>query len=222
MTIIYRKILITIFATAIALLCWAVDLSAQEEKDDKKLEITGYFGTGGQGSEGGTLFEFAGESVLSYGLGLEYLLTPRISIEGEFNYLPNIACAPPPHGWSPWGESLVTFIGEDEKYRFLCDINLLFYFDLSESQKPTFIRLFLTVGTGYQYDRMEYHVVSLKTLEQSKYGYGKWFFQLINFGAGFKVRIKGNWSLRLLARVHGFPGEDGRTDRLALGISYQF
>lgn len=39
------RILIAILSIAICLLCWGVDLSAQEE-DDKRLEISGYFGAG--------------------------------------------------------------------------------------------------------------------------------------------------------------------------------
>ena len=208
----YRKILITILATAIALLCCGVDLYAQEKKDNKRLEVSCYLGTGNKYK----LYPF---EVPSYGLGLEYLLTPRISIEGEFNYLPKIASVA---GGAPWGRSDVN-ITEDKKYRLLWDINLLFYFDITRIKKPA-MRCFLTVGTGYQYDRVEFTVVSRTTLEQDKYGYGEFWFQWINFGAGFKLNIKEDWALRLLYRIHHFFyfGEEILTSRLALGLSYRF
>jgi len=214
-----RKILITIFVTAIALLCWGVDLSAQEKKDDKKLEITGYFGAGGRGTEGGYGSTF---DVLNFGVGLEYFLSPRISIEGQINYLPNIAYALPPYGGlPPWGEAPIHIIGQEQKYRLLWDVNFLFYFDLTKFKKPA-MRWFLTVGTGFQYDRVEDIVVSLKTLEQFKYGYGSFWFQMINFGAGFNVNITKDWALRLIYKIHAFAGEEAQTNRLVIGLSYRF
>ena len=63
---------------SIILLCWGVDLSAQVKKDDKRLEITSYLGTGGRGTEGGYGSTF---DVLGFGVGLKYFLTSRMSIE---------------------------------------------------------------------------------------------------------------------------------------------
>jgi len=209
------KILIAILSVAIVLLCWGDDLSAQEKKDDKRLEISCYFGGGGQGSEGE--YGLSPFEVPSYGLGLEYYLTPRISLEGEINYLPNIASV----GIHLLGGNFEKLIKIDDMYRLMWDINLLFYFDLTRIKRPA-MRWFLTVGTGYQYDREEYTFVSRTTLEQHKYGYGEFWVQLINFGAGFKVNITRNWALRLLYKINRFAGESLQTARLALGLSYRF
>ena len=72
------KSLKTILSAAIVFLCWGVNLSAQEKKDDKRLEITGYFGGGSRGTEGGYGSTF---DVPSFGLGLEYFLTSRMCIK---------------------------------------------------------------------------------------------------------------------------------------------
>ncbi|TKJ35561.1 hypothetical protein CEE39_00775 [bacterium (candidate division B38) B3_B38] len=72
------KSLIAILSISIVLLCYGDDLSPQEKKDDKRLEISGYFGTGGQATEGGQGSAF---DVLGFGVGLEYFLTSRMSIE---------------------------------------------------------------------------------------------------------------------------------------------
>ena len=214
------KPLIAILSIAIVLLCYGVDLSAQEKKDDKKWEITGYLGTGERGSDnryGSTFFD-----VLNFGVGLEYFITPRISIEGQINYLPNTAYALPPYGGlPPWWEAPIHIIGHEQKYRLLWDVNFLFYFDLTKFKKPA-MRWFLTVGTGFQYDRVEDIIVSLKTLEQFKYGYGSFWFQMINFGAGFNVNITRDWALRLIYKIHTFAGEEAQTNRIALGLSYRF
>ena len=85
--IVSMKSLIAILSIAIVLLFCAVDLSAQEKKDDKRLEISGYFGAGGNGSDLSRLYYF---NTYSIGLGLEYYITPRISLEGEINYLPHL------------------------------------------------------------------------------------------------------------------------------------
>ena len=202
------NILITTISIAIALLCWGVELSAQEKKDDKKLEITGYFGEG-------QCF-----TVPYFGLGLEYFIIPGISIEGQINYLPNIAYALDTSGDWPWAPSEARIISDDQKYRLLWDINLLFYTRPTKSKRPA--RLFLTLGMGYQYDRAEYTVVFLKTMEQYKYGYGSVWFQRLIFGAGLKVNIKEHWALRLLYKVHGFPSDDTLTSSFTLGLSYIF
>ena len=152
-------------------------------------------------------------------MGLEYFLNPRISIEGQINYLPNIAYALASGGSSP-GADLQYVVREDEKYRLLWDINLLFYTLPTESKRP--MRLFITVGIGYQYDRGEDTIVSLPTQEQFKYGYGSFWFQFLNLGAGLKIDIKENWSLRLLYKIHRFLAEETQTNRLALGLSYRF
>ena len=213
------KSLIAILSVAIILLFYAADISAEENKDDKKLEITGYFGTGGRGTEGGYGSTF---DVLNFGVGLEYFLSPRISIEGQINYLPNTAYALPPYGGlPPWGQVPIHIIRQEQKYRLLWDVNFMFYFDITKIKKPT-MRWFLTVGTGYQYDRVEDIVVSLKTLEQFKYGYGSFWFQMINFGAGFNINITRDWALRLLYKIHTFAGEETQTNIIALGLSYRF
>ena len=202
------RILITIIAVSICLSSFAVDLSAQEKKDDKKWEISGNLGIEHH------------VYVPCVGLGLEYFLTPRISVEGEFNYLPNIAYAlPSPGGKRPLGEADITYIRGDAKYRLLWDINFLFYFDITRIKRPT-MRWFLTVGTGYQYDREESTYVSLTTQEQYEYGYGSFWFQ-INFGVGYKLYIKDDWALRTLFKIHN-PPDDLQTSRLALGLSHQF
>lgn len=123
-------------------------------------------------------------------------------------------------GEAPLGEPEIP-IKKDDKYRILWNINFLFYFPISEIKKLA-IRLFLTAGIGYQYDRVELTVVSLPTMEQNKYGYGEFNFQLINFGAGLKVNIKDDCTLRLLYKVNNFWGEELLTSRLALGLSYRF
>ncbi|MDH5405896.1 MAG: porin family protein [Candidatus Aminicenantes bacterium] len=203
------RILITIIAVSICLSSFAVDLSAQEKKDDKRCEISVNLGIERH------------VDVPCVGLGLEYFLTPRISLEGEFNYIPKKAYAFPPRDWwHPWGEFNFNFIGEEAKYLLLCDINFLFYFDLTKIKRPT-MRWFLTVGTGFQYDRMEYNVVSLSTLELDKYGFGEMHYQPITFGAGFKVNIKEDWALRILYKIH-MMALDVITTRLALGLSYRF
>ena len=204
MTIMYRKILITILATAIALLCCGVDLSAQERKEIKKWEISGYFGAGGNGRDGPIRpFYF---NTYCIGVGLEYYFTPRISLEGEINYLPHL-------------------LEEDnsielDMYRILGDINLLFYFDLTKIKRPT--KLFLTLGMGYQYDREEITRFYHTTMEKKKYVYESFWFQFINFGAGLKMNISDEWALRLLYKIHRFPAEYTITKRLAFGLSYRF
>jgi len=67
------KTLIAILNIAIGFLFFTVELYAQEKKDDKRLDISYYLGTGGRGSENryGSTFE-----VPSVGMGLEYFLTP--------------------------------------------------------------------------------------------------------------------------------------------------
>ena len=210
------KSLIAILSVAIVLLFCAAELFAQEKKDIKKWEISGYFGIGGKAREAQLrAFYF---NTYCVGLGLEYYLTPRISVESEINYLPKIASF---YGGSPWGRSDVNST-EEQKYRLLWDINLLFYFDLTRVIKKPAINLFLTVGTGFQYERVEFTVVSLTTQEQDKYGYGKFWGQILSFGGGLKVNIKGDWSLRFLYKIHRFAGEGLQTNRLALGLSYRF
>ncbi|TKJ31092.1 hypothetical protein CEE39_07545 [bacterium (candidate division B38) B3_B38] len=167
------KIFTAILSTAICLFCWGNELYAQEEKDNKKWEISGYFGAGGNGSE--TEIRPFYFDVSSYGFGLEYYLIPRISIEGEINYLPHTAHALPSFQHFPWDWSDITFIGEEQKYRLLWGINFLFYFDITKIKKPA-MRWFLTVGTGFQYDRAESTYVLLETLEQYEYGYGIFWF----------------------------------------------
>ena len=71
--IVSMKSLIAILSAAIILLCWGAELSAQEKKDDKKLEITGYFGACGRGTEGGYGSTF---DVLGFGVGLNNSLLP--------------------------------------------------------------------------------------------------------------------------------------------------
>ena len=210
------KILIITIGIAIALLCWGVDLSAQDKKEDKRLEISVYLGAGGHGTESGLGSTF---DVLGFGGGLEYFLSPRISIEGQINYLPNIAYAIGSGGSGP-GVDLQYVIKQADKYRLLWDINLLFYTLPTVGKRP--MRLFITVGIGYQYDRGEGTYISIETQEQFKYGYGSFWFQGINFGAGFKVNIKDDWALRLLYKIHKLGGEEGQTNRLALGLSYRF
>ena len=209
------KSLTAILSVAIILLFCAADLSAQEKEDDKRLEITGYFGAGGRAREG----QFRSYSTTHFvGLGLEYYLSPRIALEGEINYLPNIASV---SGGAPWGRSDL-IITKDEKYRLLWGINLLFYFDRPKIIKRPAIRLYLSAGTGYQYDRVEFNVVSLTTLEQYKYGYAEFAFQWISIGAGLKVNIIDGLAVRLLYKINRFGGEGLQTNRLALGLSYRF
>ena len=210
------KILIITIGIAIALLCWGVDLSAQEKKDDKRLEITCYLGAGGRGSENryGSTFD-----VLGFGVGLEYFLTPRISIEGQINYLPNISYVLGSGGSGPEVD-LQYVIKQAEKYRLLWDINLLLYTLPTVSKRP--MRAFITVGIGYQYDREESTYISIETQEQFKYGYGSFWFQRITFGAGLKVNIKTDWSLKLLYKIHNFMCDEIHTSRLTLGLSYRF
>lgn len=196
MTIMYRKILLIILGAAIALLCCGVDLSAQE-KEDKPWEISGYFGLGSTstGSPLFIIFPFLLADkmpVFSYGMGVEYYITHRISLEGEINYLPNL------------GEAEDDL---DEKYRLLGDINFLFYFDLTMIKRPA-IRLFLTVGTGYMIDY--------------EYKHRNILFQGPCFGAGLKVKIKDRFSFRILTKIHRPAGEETQTDRFAVGISYRF
>ncbi len=74
------KPLIAILSASLCLFCWGVDLSAQENKNDKRLETTGYFGAGGRRTEGGYGSNFY---VLGFGVGLKYFLTSRMSIEWE-------------------------------------------------------------------------------------------------------------------------------------------
>ncbi|MFB0519496.1 MAG: outer membrane beta-barrel protein [Acidobacteriota bacterium] len=201
---------------SIVLLCWGVDLSAQEKKDDKKLEITGYFGAGGRGTEGryGSTFD-----VPSCGLGVELYLTPHISLEGEINYLPNTAYVhgPAPGGMPGWSDE---YRIKDEKYRLLWNINALFYFDIPNIKRN--VSIFITAGIGFQYDRVEYTVGSFTTLEQVKYGRGQSWFQFPTFGGGLKLNIKGDWSLRFLYKIHRFAGEGLQTNRFALGLSCRF
>jgi len=135
------KTLIAILILAIGLLSFGVSIFAQEKEDDKRLEITGYLGLGSTSTWSllFIIFPFLLADkmpVFSYGMGVEYYITPRISLEGEINYLPNL------------GEAEGRL---DEKYRILGDINFLFYFDLTKIKRPA-IRLFLTVGTGYMID----------------------------------------------------------------------
>ena len=111
-------------------------------------------------------------------------------------------------------------IMEGDKYRLLWDINFLFYFDLTRIKRPT-MRWFLTIGTGFQYDQVEYIVVSHTALEQYKYTCGEFSFQKTNFGIGYKVNIKGDWALKLLFKIH-MPYVDSITSRLVLGLSYRF
>ena len=204
-----QRILSTIIAVSICISCFAVDLSAQDKKDNKRLEITSYLGT--------LQPHFYAPCV---GLGLEYLLTPRISIEGEFNYLPHIAFVNIATTQRlPWDLAEILFMTE-EKYRLLWDVNFLFYFDLTKIKRPT-MRWFLTVGTGYQYDNEEHIVVHLKTLEQYKYGQRQLHFQNIAFGVGYKIYIKDDWALRVLYKIHR-PSDDSITIRLTLGLSYRF
>ena len=212
------KSLIAILSVAICLFCWGVDLSAQEKKDDKKWEISGYFGGGGAATEGGYGSTFAEPC---FGLGLEYYLIPRISVEGQISYLPNIAHAVPSYQDWPFDWSDVILISLNDKYRLLWDVNFLFYFDLTKIKRPS-IRWFLTVGTGYQYDREERIYVSLTTLQHFKYGYGSFWFQWITLGGGLKVNIKDDWALRLLYKIHRLGGEGIETNRFALGLSYRF
>ena len=182
------KSLIAILSISIVLLCYGVDLSAQEKKDDKRLEITGYFGTGGKARDGQLIpFYFTSHCIA---LGLEYYLNPRISVEGQITYLPNIAYTNFPPKWRPGGEHAITsvIVREDEKYRLLLNINLLFYFDFIKIKIPA-ISLYLSAGTGYQYDRVEFNVVTRPTLGQYKFEYGEFCFQWISIGAGFKVNI---------------------------------
>ncbi len=209
------KSLIAILSVAIILFFCAADLFAQEKKDDKRWEISGYFGIGGSSSLDRPFYF----NTHCLGLGLEYFLTHRISVEGAINYLPNIAYASPPQDGRPWGESIVTYTGEDEKYRLLCDINFLFYFDITKIKKPN-MRWFLTVGVGYQYDREESTYVSLTTQEQYKYEYGEFHSQL-TFGVGYNINITGDWALKLLYKIH-MPYADVITPRLALGLTYRF
>ncbi|MDH5405893.1 MAG: porin family protein [Candidatus Aminicenantes bacterium] len=199
-----HRILITIIAVSICLSSFAVDLSAQDKKDNKRLEITSYLGT--------LQPHFYAPCV---GLGLEYFISPRVSVDVEINYLPNTAFV---IGGAPWGRYDMTIM-ESYKYRLLWDVNFMFYFDLTKVKRP--MRWFLTVGTGFQYDRVEYTVVSLSTLEQDKYGYGSFWFQNINFGIGYKINIKDDWALRILYKIHR-PSDDSITSRLALGLSYRF
>ncbi len=189
------KSLIAILGVAIILPFCAVELSAQENKDNKKGEISGYFGAVPN-------FYASG-----FGLGLEYFLTHCISLDGEINYLLHRG----------EGDGM-----DEQKYRLLWDINLLFYFDLTKVIKKPAINLFLTMGTGYQYDSEEYPLVSITTQEQNKYEYEQFSFQWISFGGGLKVNIKEDWALRLLYKIHRLGGEELQTDRLALGLSYRF
>ena len=213
------KSLIAILSAAICLFYCEVDLSAQEKKNDKKWEISGYFGAGGNGRDGPIRpFYF---NTYCIGVGLEYYFTPRISVEGEINYLPHTAHALPSFKHFPWDWSDVTFIGEEQKYRLLWGINFLFYFDITRIKKLA-MRWFLIVGTGYQYDRAEFTVVSLTTQEQDKYGYGELWFQFPTFGGGLKVNIKGDWSLRFLYKIHRFAVEGLQTNRFGLGLSCRF
>ena len=119
----------------------------------------------------------------------------------------------------PRGEDVLRIIGEDAKYRLLWDVNFMFYFDLTRIKRPT-MRWFLTVGTGFQYDRREYIYASLITLEQYKYEYGQLHYQ-IGFGVGYKLYIKGDWALRVLYKIHN-PPDELQTNRLTLGLSYRF
>ncbi|MDH5406844.1 MAG: porin family protein [Candidatus Aminicenantes bacterium] len=206
------KIIIAILCLAICLLCWETDLSAQE-KDNKRWEVSCYFGRGGHGTEGAPIIYAAP----SYGLGVEYFLTPRISLEGEINYLSGIA-------YVSGGPSISRYertVKIDDLYRLIWDINLLFHFDLTKIKRPK-IRLFLTVGTGYQYDWMESIVVSLQTLEFSKCGYGEFRFIYINYGAGLKVNILDDWALKFLYKIHCAGCEEIQTSRFAFGLSYRF
>ena len=202
-----QRILSTIIAVSICLSCFAVDLSAQENKDDKKWEITAYLGTA-------QLFY-----VPCVGMGVEYFITPRISLEGEINYLSHYAFVSGSAS-GPWTSSDKRIM-ENEIYRLLWDINLLFYFDITKVKRPA-MRWFITVGTGYQYDRVEYIFISLVTLEQHKYGYGEFRYQGIPFGVGYKVNIKRDWELRVLFKIHRFPADETQTGRIVLGLGYKF
>ena len=195
--------LIAILSVAIILLFCAVDLSAQEKEYDKRLEISGYLGTAQH---------FYMPCV---GLGLEYFISPRVSVDVEINYLPNTAFV---IGGAPWGRDDIT-ITEGDRYRLLWDINFLFYLNLSELKRAE--GLYLTVGTGYQYDHQEYTIVSLTNLKQYRYGYGELHYQPITFGVGYKLYIKGDWALRILYKIHN-PPDDLITSRLTLGLSYRF
>ncbi len=203
-----HRILITIIAVFICLSSFAVDLSAQEEKDYKKWEITAYLGTT-------QLFY-----VPCVGLGLEYFTSPRISVDVEINYLPHIAFVNIPTTQRlPWDLAEIFFMTE-EKYRLMGDINLLIYLYLSEMKRG--VGLYFTVGTGFQYDSEEHIVVHLKTLEQYKYGHRQLRFQHLTFGVGYKLYIKDDWALRVLYKIHNMPYIDLITTRLALGLSYRF
>ncbi|TKJ35556.1 hypothetical protein CEE39_00750 [bacterium (candidate division B38) B3_B38] len=204
----FYRILITIIAVSICLSSFAVDLSAQEKEDDKRLEITGYLGT---------VQHFY---MLFVGLGLEYFLSPRVSVDVEINYLPHIAFVNIPRNkikQAPWDWTEIFSMAQD-KYRLLWDINFLFYLKLSELKRAE--GLYFTIGTGYMYDRMQATDIHLKTLEQYKYGYGQLHYQ-IGFGVGYKLYIKEDWALRILYKIHN-PPDELMTRRLTLGLSYRF
>ncbi len=189
------------------LLFCAVDLYAQEKNDDKKLEITGYFGAGGNGRDGPIRpFYF---NTYCIGVGLEYYFTPRISLEGEINYLPHLGLR------EEYGV-------KSDLHRLLWDINLLFYFNLIKVIKKPVLRLFITAGTGYQYDRGEITRFYHTTMEQHKDVFENFWPQGLIIGAGLKVNIKDEWALRLLYKIHRFPAEYTITKRLAFGLSYRF
>ncbi len=203
----FHRILTTIITVSICLSSFAFDLSAQAKKDDKRLEITSYLGTA-------QLF-----NVPCVGIGVEYFIAPRISLEGEINYLPHIAFVNIPTTQRlPWDLAEIFFMTA-ENYRLLGDINLLIYLNLSEMKRGE--GLYFTVGTGFQYDSEEHIVVHLKTLEQYKYVHRQLHFQNLTFGVGYKLYIKDDWALRILYKIH-MPYIDLITGRLALGLSYRF
>ena len=208
--IVSMKSLIAILSISIVLLFWGVDLSAQEKKEIKKWEITVYFGKG-------NTYELSPFKVPSYGLGVEYSLTPFIGVEGEINYLPGIAHV----SYLPFSRSEIP-IKRDEKYRLLWNINFLFHFNLTKIIKKPTIRLFLTGGIGYQYDLVEFIIVSFPTLEEYKRAYSQLFLQFPTLGGGIKVNVIGHLAVRLLYKIHRFWGEELQTSRLSLGLSYRF
>lgn len=227
------KILIAILSVVICLFSFGTDLSAQE-KDNKMLEVSCYYGTGRASPSGGN-GSYSEFDVPCFGLGMEYFITPRISFEYEVHYLPNssrmVVYLPEPLTITYVNGEWLSYIAvEGANYRLLGGINFLFYFDIPKSKKTA--QIFLTIGAlSIYYDHAEYTIIIPSISEQYEYREGKSGIPrpilpvppfVSNFGVGVKVKIKGDWSLRLLYKIHGLGGEELQTNRLAFGLSYRF
>ncbi|MDH5715376.1 MAG: outer membrane beta-barrel protein [Candidatus Aminicenantes bacterium] len=223
----FQRILIIIGVT-IGLLCCGINLYAQK-KDEKRMEASCYLGIGRAfyTADKLTLSEF---DVPCFSLGLEYFITPRISLQGEVHYLPNSSRAVVYSTDSlnyvngEWITEYLTIEGAN--YRLFGDISFLFYFNIPKTKKA--VKIFLTGGlSAFFYDHAAYTIIIPSISKRYEIKRGELclavFYPIIDtFGAGLKVKIKEDWSLRLLYKIHGFGREELRNVRLALGLSYRF